>query len=122
MERDFKTQLELQKYLKANGNIPIVKSLKGFVLDGRFVIEKALSEGAFGKIYTGHDLNTKSQGIQKPVIIKFTKNHEMNDREYEALRDIQAYSISQKNDSSFIAETYCKGKIMIHDSSLKPTA
>ena len=68
--------------------MPVIDKLKNFVLDGRYKIRKPLSEGAFGKIYEGQDKDTKIQGIRRPIIIKFTKNHEMNDREYAAITDV----------------------------------
>ena len=121
MDREFKKQIDLQKLIAKYGDIPVVQTLKGFVLNGRFVIDQVLSEGAFGKIYQGYDLAQKVNGIQKPVIIKLTKSHEMNDREFKSLIEINDFAQSTQEGSTFFAETYCKGKILIQDPTLKPT-
>jgi uncharacterized protein YxeA len=54
----------------------------------------------------------------KPVIIKFTRNHQMNDSEYESLKDIIAFSEKTDNANNFFAATYCKGKAYINDKAL----
>jgi len=78
----------LQNFFLKHGEMQIIDKLEGFVLEGRYKVKKALSEGAFGKIYTGQDKKRKAQGVRRPVIIKFTRNHEMNDREFDALKEI----------------------------------
>lgn len=49
-------------------------------------------DGGFGKIFKGQYKEIKMQGMRKPVIIKFTKNHQMNDLEFKALSDVLRYS------------------------------
>lgn len=98
--------------------MPVIDTLKNFVLDGHYKIRKPLSEGAFGKIYEGQDKETKVKGIRKPIIIKFTKNHTMNDREYAALTDVIDRTKKVYGQNDLFAETYCKGKALILDPSL----
>ena len=43
-------------FTKLGMSIPVVFKLKGFVLDNRFKISRSMTEGAFGKIYTGSDV------------------------------------------------------------------
>lgn len=118
MQKEFEKQMMIQRVLRKHGAMPVVDSLNGFVLDGRYKVRKALSEGAFGKIYEGQDKKQKVQGLRKPVIIKFTKNHEMNDREFDALTDIIRYTKSVFGCNELFAETYTKGKVLICDNSL----
>jgi hypothetical protein len=33
----------------------VIMKLKGHILDGRFKIKESLSEGAFGKVFSGYD-------------------------------------------------------------------
>lgn len=49
--------------------------LKGHILENRFKIKESLSEGAFGKVFTGYDTLKREQGIRKAVIIKFSQHH-----------------------------------------------
>jgi serine/threonine protein kinase len=121
MQKEFEKQMMIQKVLRKHGNMQVVDNLHGFVLDGRYKVRKALSEGAFGKIYEGQDKKQKLQGIRKPVIIKFTKNHEMNDREFDALTDIIRYTKTTFGCNDLFAETYTKGKVLINDKSLTDT-
>ena len=65
-----------------------IDKLKGHIIDGQFKITQKLSEGAFGNIYEAKDLKNMVQQVMKPVIIKFTRNHKMNDSEYDSLKDI----------------------------------
>lgn len=121
MQKEFEKQMMIQKVLRKHGPMPVVDNLHGFVLDGRYKVRKALSEGAFGKIYEGQDKKQKVQGIRKPVIIKFTKNHEMNDREFDALTDIIRYTKGVFGCNDLFAETFAKGKVLINDKSLTDT-
>ena len=93
MEREFKEKIMWQRFERKHGKLPVVESLNGFILNDRFRITKTLSEGAFGKIYSGIDIKKSRHGAPLPIIVKFTKNHEMNDREFEALRDIIDHTI-----------------------------
>ena len=90
--------------------------MKDFVLNGRFVIHKRLNEGAFGKIYSGYDTQTTVNGIYKPVVIKFTKSHAMNDTEFAA-----ALEISQRAKAIGVdfVETFVKGKVLVLDRELR---
>ena len=88
-EKDTRVKDILKLCSQKNGEIPIIKKMKGFLLDNRFLIQGKLNEGAFGQIYSGVDTQTMFHGSQKPIIIKFTQNHPMNDAEFRALADIQ---------------------------------
>jgi len=59
--------------------------------------------------------------MRKPIIIKFTKHHEMNDREFSALNDIVTQTTSNFGCNDLFAETYTKGKVLIKDKSLVNT-
>ena len=92
----------------------MITKLKGFSINGRFKIGNPIAVGGFGKIYDGQDKEFKIDGIRKPVIIKFSKNHAMNDRELNALSDVISYAkISNFGTNEFFAETYAKGKVVI---------
>ena len=43
-------------FTKLGMSIPVIFKLRGFVLDNRFKISKSMTEGAFGKIFTGSDV------------------------------------------------------------------
>lgn len=58
-------------------------------------------------------------GVPKPVIIKFTQNHEMNDREYNALSAIIEYTRKHCNGrNDYYANLYGSGQVMVLDKSL----
>ena len=89
-------------------------------LDDEFQILDKLSEGKFGQIYNGASLKEKIGGVPKPVIIKFTQAHEMNDDEFRALKDIQENAVkSDRIKSDDIVKVYTKGKLLIKDPALK---
>lgn len=54
-----------------------------------------MTEGAFGKIYSGIDTLLSDEGAAPPrkfpVVVKFTQSHAMNDREFEAMSNIQNF-------------------------------
>lgn len=56
--------------------IPVIEKLKGHVLDGRFKISKSMTEGAFGKIFTGIDVLLSDEQAEPPrkfpIVVKFT--------------------------------------------------
>lgn len=52
----------------------------------------------------------------KPIIVKLTKSHIMNDNEYEALINI-GHEAKQRG-IEFV-ETYCKGKVMVLDTKFR---
>jgi serine/threonine protein kinase len=62
--------------------------LKGHILENRFKIKESLSEGAFGKVYSGYDTIKREQGVRKAVIIKFSQHHQMHDKEYQTISEI----------------------------------
>jgi len=53
--------------------------------------------------------------MRKPVIIKFTQNHKMNDIEYQSLTDITNQTKRAYGCNEFFPETYSKGKILKMD-------
>ena len=55
MEPSIETKSVLKKFLMKQGDIPLIMKIKGHILDGRFNIKESLSEGAFGKVYSGYD-------------------------------------------------------------------
>ena len=57
MESISKTQSALNALFERMGEqIPVIQKLKGHQLDGRFKINKSMTEGAFGKIFSGVDV------------------------------------------------------------------
>jgi len=54
-----------------------------------------MTEGAFGKIYSGIDTLLSDENADPPrkfpIVIKFTQSHAMNDREFEAMNNIQTF-------------------------------
>ena len=71
------------------GDLTEINHFKLSVLDNEFQILEKLGEGTFGQIYTGASLKHKIGGVAMPVIIKFSQAHDMNDQEYDVLKDIQ---------------------------------
>ena len=116
MDAENKVHDVLKQCCLKHGSIPIVKKMKGFILENRYIISKKLNEGAFGKIYSGYDVQTSFQGGHRPIIFKFSKNHVMNDSEYAALIEIGEDAREKKIE--FI-ETYAKGKALILDRELR---
>ena len=116
MDSQSKVHETLKKCCKKHGSIPIIKKIKDFTLNGRFVIQKRLNQGAFGKIYSGYDVQTMVNGVYKPVVIKFSKNHAMNDQEFTA-----ALEISQRAKAVGVdfVETFEKGKVLVLDRELR---
>ena len=112
MEAENKVHDILKKCCQKHGSIPIIKKMKGFLLDNRYMISKKLNEGAFGQIYSGYDL----QAGQKPIVLKFSKNHSMNDQEFNALAEIGQRASSSGVD---FVETYAKGKALVLDRELR---
>lgn len=53
----------LLKCSKKHGKIPIIKNMKGFLIDNRFMVCEKISQGAFGQIYSGYDMQTEFNGI-----------------------------------------------------------
>lgn len=88
MEPKDRVQEVLMKCCQKHGSIPIIKKMQGFLIDNRFIISKKLGEGAFGQIYSGYDVSTNFNGDKKPIVFKFTKNHNMNDSEFDAMQNI----------------------------------
>ena len=120
MELEFFEKIIWQRFQRKHGNMPIIETLQGFILNDRYKITQSLSEGAFGKIYAGYDMSQQSNlGIRRPIIVKFTKNHEMNDREFEALRDIIDHTLRVKGTNECFADTYVKGKVFIKDPTIQ---
>ena len=89
MEVSIETKSILKKFLAKNGNIPVIMKLKGHILNDRFKIKESLSEGAFGKVYSGYDTLERIEGVKKPIIVKFSQHHIMHDKEYTAISEIQ---------------------------------
>lgn len=116
MDAETKVHDTLRKCCLKHGSIPIIKKMKGFILDNRYVIAKKLNEGAFGQIYSGYDAQTTVNGLQKPIVLKFSKNHSMNDAEFKALAEIGQRARSAGTD---FVETYAKGKALILDRELR---
>ena len=116
MDAENKVHDILKKCCQKHGSIPIIKKMKGFLLDNRYVIAKKLNEGAFGQIYSGYDVQTSVNGLQKPIVLKFSKNHSMNDAEFKALAEIGQRARTSGTD---FVETYAKGKALILDRELR---
>ena len=119
MDKQYSSKLLLQKYLQDNGDMAVVDKIEGFNLEGRYRITKSLSEGAFGQIYCAQDLKKLQDGMPRPVIIKFTQNHEMNTREFNALNAIIEYTKKQYNGKNeFFANTQSSGQVLVLDKAL----
>ena len=116
MDAENKVHEILKKCCQKHGSIPIIKKMKGFLLDNRYVISQKLNEGAFGQIYSGYDMKTMLNGTQKPIVFKFSKNHTMNDAEFKALEEIGQRARSSGAD---FVETFAKGKALILDRELR---
>lgn len=116
MDAENKVHEILKKCCQKHGSIPIIKKMKGFLLDNRYVISQKLNEGAFGQIYSGYDMKTMLNGAQKPIVFKFSKNHTMNDAEFNALEEIGQRARSSGAD---FVETFAKGKALILDRELR---
>ena len=102
------------------GDLKEINHFRMSVLDDEFQILDKLSEGTFGQIYNGASLKEKIGGVPKPVIIKFTQAHEMNDDEFRALKDIQENAVkSDRIKSDDIVKVFTKGKLLIKDPALK---
>ena len=86
----------MQKIKTKYGDLKEINHFKFSVLDDEFQIQDKLGEGTFGQIYTGASLKHKIGGVPVPVIIKFSQAHDMNDQEYDTLKDIQEKA--EKND------------------------
>jgi hypothetical protein len=57
------------------------------------------------------------KGVPRPIIVKFTRHHKMNDHEYKSLSEIIKKNKEKNGDNQLYAETYCKGKVIINDKS-----
>ena len=69
---EISTKSVLKKFMAQQGDILVIMKLKGHILENRFKIKESLSEGAFGKVYSGYDTIKREQGVRKAVIIKFS--------------------------------------------------
>jgi hypothetical protein len=78
----------MKKLKSKYGDLKEINHFKYTVLDNEFQIHEKLGEGTFGQIYTGASLKHKIGGVPTPVIIKFSQAHDMNDQEYDAMKDI----------------------------------
>jgi serine/threonine protein kinase len=116
MDAENRVHENLKKCCRQHGSIPIIKKLKGFLLDNRYMISKKLNEGAFGQIYSGFDMKTTVDGVQKPIVLKFSKKHGMNDAEFAALAEVGERAHASGTD---FVETYGKGKALILDRELR---
>lgn len=116
MEPKDRVQDVLMQCCQKHGSIPIIKKMQGFIIENRFIISKKLGEGAFGQIYSGYDVQTNFNGDKKPIVFKFTKNHSMNDQEFNAMRDIQKCAQQAKMD---FVQVYTTGKALILDRQLR---
>ena len=80
MDSDEKIVKALEKvFAKLGMSIPVIFKLKGYVLDNRFKISKSMTEGAFGKIFTGSDfalnaadMKEKKEEKRHTIVVKFT--------------------------------------------------
>ena len=88
MEKEFEIKLATQRLFKQIGQLPVINNACNTIIDNRWQILEPLGEGCFGKIFRGFDLNKKTQGVSKPIIVKFTQNHKMNEIEYRAIKEI----------------------------------
>ena len=66
-------------FAKMGMSIPVIFKLKGYVLDNKFKISKAMTEGAFGKIFTGSEILYEGEEMAKEqndkkhtIVVKFT--------------------------------------------------
>ena len=116
MESKDKVQEVLMKCCEKYGGIPIVKKLQGFCIDKRFMIAKKIGQGAFGQIFGGYDIKTDLNGDKKPIVFKFTKEHEMNEDEFNAMQNIQK---SAESVGVNFVETYKMGKMLCLDRALR---
>ena len=111
--------------------IPVIFKLKGHILpsgnkSGGFQISKSMTEGAFGKIFSGSHVgpdemeNKNIADKKRTIVIKFTQSHEINDREYDAHMSILKHlrENCDKRTLAGFAQVYCKGKVVVLDSKL----
>ena len=61
-------------------------------------------------------MKTTVDGIQKPVVLKFSKKHAMNDAEFAALAEVGERARTSGID---FVETYGMGKALILDRELR---
>ena len=64
--------------------MPMIHKLKNSFFLGQYIIMQNLAQGAFGFVYSGYDLFDDNRAI----IIKFTKNHAINEREFKTIQEI----------------------------------
>lgn len=50
-------------FSKLGMTIPVIFKLRGYLLDDRFKISKSMTEGAFGKIFTGSDVQFEAADV-----------------------------------------------------------
>ena len=83
-----------------------------------------MTEGAFGKIYSGIDVLLSDEGAQPPrkfpIVVKFTQSHQMNDREFDAMNNIQTYVKANYDNQvqQLMEQVYSKGKVIILDPKI----
>lgn len=113
-----------QIFAKLGMSIPVIFKLKGFILDNRYKISKSMTEGAFGKIWTGSEVKFEGEDVKSDkkhsIVIKFTQSHAMNEREHEAHLAILTH-IRQHYDTSMVngfAQVFTKGKVLVLDPKL----
>ena len=58
--------------------------MTGLTLSKRYEVLNKLSEGKFGMVYNARDIKRNNRN----VIVKVSKNHEINKDEYETLRQL----------------------------------
>ena len=128
MDSDEKIVKALEKvFAKLGMSIPVIFKLKGYVLDDRFRISKSMTEGAFGKIFSGSEVVYNADDISQPnaekkhsIVVKFTQSHAMNEREHEAHLTILNHIRSNYDarTCSNFAQLYTKGKVLVLDPKL----
>lgn len=116
MPSDKNVERILNECRAKHGNIKVIKTLEGHLLEKRYMLSKKLNEGAFGQIYSGFDIKEKINGQEKPIVIKFSKNHQMNDVEFKALTDVAEKA---KANGVEMVGTFSKGQVLVLDRELR---
>jgi casein kinase 1 len=67
-------------YKESPKEIIIIPPKVKLILDERYHIKKKISQGSFGKIYLGTDLETNDE-----IVVKLNSRNSMNDHEFEIM-------------------------------------
>jgi hypothetical protein len=81
-------QLAKQRIEQEFGKLRVLEHLIGSVIDDQFEICSRLAEGTFAQVYNAKNLKKKIGAAYQPLVIKFTRHHGINEKEYKVLQDI----------------------------------